>query len=74
MTVKATVDRLEGGKAVLKLPDGQTVIWPKTDLPEDLHEGAILILEISGQEEYEKKSKQKAKDILNEILDVNDKS
>jgi len=70
MTIKATVDRIEGDRAVLKISDGQTLIWPKTALPAELHEGMVLIITLTEQEEYEKKDKQKAKDILNEILDI----
>jgi len=71
MTIKMTVDRIEGEKVILITTAGKTVIWPKDDLPVNLHEGMVLIFEISGQEEYEKKDKQKAKDILNEILHIN---
>ena len=71
MTIKMTLDRIEGDKAVLKTTDGQSVIWPKKDLPVDLSESMVLVFEISNQEEYERKDKQKAKDILNEILDIN---
>jgi len=71
MTIKATVDRIEGDKAILKIPDGQTVVWPKASLPEELREGMVLVFEVLSHEEFEKKDKQKAKEILNEILDIN---
>ncbi len=71
MNIKITVDRIEGDKAILKTAAGQTIIWPKDDLPENLHDGKVLVFEISSREEFEKEDKQKAKDILNEILDIN---
>ena len=66
-----TVDRIEGEKVILISAAGKTVIWSKDDLPVNLHEGMVLIFEISNQEEYERKDKLKAKDILNEILHIN---
>ena len=72
MNVKLTIDRFENDKAVLKTEDRFTIIWPKDKLPENIHEGMVLIFNISSDTEDEKNKKQLAKDILNEILDVNE--
>ena len=42
--ILATVDRLEGEKAVLKLDDGQSLNWPVNKLPSDASEGSHLKL------------------------------
>ena len=68
MDIKLTIDRFEGGKAVLKTNDGDTIIWPKGKLPENIHEGSVLTVSIHTLAEKESKNKQLAKDILNEIL------
>lgn len=65
---KGALDRLEEDKAVIKLDDGQQVIWPVSDLPEGLTEGDNLRLVLyTDQQETEEREKL-AKTILNEIL------
>jgi len=68
MLIKLTVDRFEEDKAVLALNDGGTVVWPKNKLPADTHEGSALSFTIQEAAEQEKKDKQTAKDIINEII------
>lgn len=70
MTIKLTIDRLENDKAILKTEDRSTIIWPKNQLPENIHEGMVLVFNIINDAKAEKDKKQLAKDILNEILDV----
>ncbi|MFH1661897.1 MAG: DUF3006 domain-containing protein [Candidatus Falkowbacteria bacterium] len=70
MNIKLTIDRFEGDKTVLITEDGQSIIWPKDKLPEKIHEGMILNFEINTDSDAEEKNKKLAKDILNEILDV----
>ena len=70
MTIKVTVDRIEGEKVVLKTEDNETIIWPKSKLSNDIHEGMALVYVIMNSEEAEKSNRELAKDILNEILDV----
>jgi len=70
MKLKLTIDRFEEDKAVLKTDDGFSIIWPKNKLPEDSHEGMVLIFNITDDAETEKNNKQLAKDILNEILNT----
>ncbi|MFH1583248.1 MAG: DUF3006 domain-containing protein [Candidatus Falkowbacteria bacterium] len=68
MLIKLTVDRLEEDKAVLAADDGTTIIWPKNKLPADVHEGSALSFDIQEAAEQEKRDKQTAKDIINEII------
>ncbi len=71
MNIKITIDRFEGGKAVLKTEDNNEIIWPKDNLPEQAREGMILNFNITDDAQAEKEKKELAKDILNEILTPN---
>ena len=71
MNLKFTIDRFENNKAVLKTDDGDTVVWPKSKLPSDAREGMVLNFNILSDLEAEKDKKELAKEILNEILDIN---
>lgn len=68
MLIKFTIDRIEANKAVLVASDGQAVVWPKNKLPADSREGSALSFDIEAEAERERKDKQTAKDILNEII------
>jgi hypothetical protein len=68
MLIKFTIDRFEGNQAVLVAEDGQSLVWPKNKLPEKVHEGSSLSFEITEEAEREKRNKQTAKDIINEII------
>ncbi|MFA5359608.1 MAG: DUF3006 domain-containing protein [Patescibacteria group bacterium] len=68
MIIKLTVDRFEGDKAVLITSDGSKIVWPKNKLSADVHEGATLSFDIVEAAEREKRDKQTAKDIINEII------
>ena len=70
MNIKLTIDRFEGGKAVLKTEDNNEIIWPKDKLPEQAREGMVLNFNIQNNIQAEKEKKELAKDILNEILDT----
>ncbi|MFA4833650.1 MAG: DUF3006 domain-containing protein [Patescibacteria group bacterium] len=65
-----TIDRFEDEKAVLKTEKGETIIWPKDKLPAEAKESAVLIFSIRGDKEKENDKKGLAKDILNELLKV----
>ena len=64
------IDRFEDEKAVLKTAKGETIIWLKSMLPAGVKEGAVLNFSIYGDKEKEKDKKGLAKDILNELLNV----
>ncbi|MFA5129020.1 MAG: DUF3006 domain-containing protein [Patescibacteria group bacterium] len=66
--IKAAIDRFEGDSAVIKTEDGQELLWPKLDLPEDAKEGAALRLSISTNQSDEEERTKLAKTLLNEIL------
>jgi len=66
--LKAVIDRFEGESAVIKLEDGQEIIWPKNDLPEDAKEGSALRLSVSTSQSDEEERTKLAKTLLNEIL------
>lgn len=68
MDIELTIDRFENEKAVLKMENGETVVWPKDKLPEDAKEGEIFIFSIMNDEEKKTDKKELAKNILNEIL------
>lgn len=68
MIIKLTIDRFEADKAVLITADGASIIWPKDKLPAGAREGLALNFDISDDAEREKRDKQAAKDILNEII------
>jgi hypothetical protein len=43
------VDRLEGGIAVLVSDAGETVEWPRVELPSGLREGSVLRVRLGPQ-------------------------
>jgi hypothetical protein len=70
MEVVFEVVKIEDKNILLKDKDGQEIIWPKNKAPKDISLGTILSFLISDQEIALAKRNQKAKDILNEILNV----
>ena len=65
--MQGTVDRIEEDKIVIKLIDGQELIWPKQQNP-DLKEGQVINLNLQTDEKGTIQKQQLAKDVLNEIL------
>lgn len=65
-----TLDRLEGDQAVLIGEDKAELILPKKMLPENVKEGSVLSISISTDELETKKREKTAKELLNEILNV----
>lgn len=68
MIINLVVDRFEGEMAVLTGEGGVAVTWPKNKLPENVREGSNLSFEIMAEKDKEEKSRQTAKDIINEII------
>lgn len=66
--IKATVDRIEENKAVILSDDGQTLLWPIENLPEDTSEGTVVYINLTKSEIGEQERENLAKDILNEIM------
>jgi len=71
MKLQLTVVSLEGGMALLKLPDGGTVSWPLGSLPAGLKTGAIINFIIS-ENGAGVSDPELAKTILNEIINVDE--
>ena len=63
-----TIDRIEENFVVAKSEGGTTVNLPLALVPEGSTEGDIINIAISKDNEKTTEEKQKAKDILNEIL------
>ncbi len=72
MNIKLTIDRFEEDKVVLKTDDNQTIIWPKNKLPAEAREGAVITFNIITDAKEEKNKQEQAKEILNEILSVDE--
>jgi hypothetical protein len=70
MNINLTIDRFENEQAVLKFDSGETLVWPKTKLPENLKEGDVLHLAINKNGEETASKHSQAKEILNELLNV----
>ncbi len=66
--IKAVIDRIEESKAVIRSDDGQTLLWPIENLPEDTSEGSVVYINLSKSEIGEQERENLAKDILNEIM------
>ncbi len=70
MLIKATIDRFENGRVVLKTEDKQSIIWPREKLPENIREGSVLRIAVSSDDAAEGADRELAKNILNEILNT----
>ncbi len=66
--LKGVVDRFEENKAVVKLDNGQQILWPKENLSADIKEGSVVDLVIINEESEQKEREKTAKTLLNEIL------
>jgi hypothetical protein len=66
--IKAVIDRFEGKNAVLRTEDGQELIWPIKNLPEDATEGSSIRLVLSTSITDKEEREKLAKTLLNEIL------
>ncbi len=66
--ISATVDRIEGMTAVLRLPDKQELTVALSYLPSGSHEGAVLDLHFTDSEGSEEHRQQQARQLLNQIL------
>jgi hypothetical protein len=73
MRYEITIDRFENDQAVLKTEDGQTIIWPKKLLPTEAGEGMIFEFDIQSQATATDSKKQEAKNLLNELLNTEEK-
>ena len=70
MLIKTTVEQIIKDEAILKIDDKISFALPLEKLPSGINKGSVLTVEILTEAEYEEKTDKKAKDILNELLDV----
>lgn len=69
--IEGIIDRIEGDKAIISIKDGQTIHWPIEKLPKNSLEGNNIKIFIAQQEISDEEERNLlAKNILNEILDV----
>lgn len=68
-TLNATIDRFEGGKAVVRFDDSQELILAKRQLPDSIKEGSLLTFEIYRQEAHEIRRQSIAHYLLKEVLE-----
>ena len=66
--INGTIDRFEDGAAIIKTQDGQTLKWPKENLPHDYKAGHAVTLLIKNSENDQAQREQMAKTILNQLL------
>ncbi len=66
--LSATIDRLEGDIAVLRLADGQELEVNLNYLPAGFHEGAVVDLHFTDSEGSEEHRQRQARQLLNQIL------
>lgn len=67
-THEFTLDRIEGGTAVLLDSEDEKVELPARLLPKEVKDGEVLILTIATEKAETKLREKTAKEILNEIL------
>ncbi|MEI6498408.1 MAG: DUF3006 domain-containing protein [bacterium] len=63
-----SLDRLEGDQAVLLNADDEETVLDRKMLPNEAREGDVLVMTIATMAAEKKRREQKAKDLLNEIL------
>lgn len=70
MTLKVTLDRIEGDWAVLLIRPDETcqILWPLNYLPEGAKEGSIFTIDISVDTQETDSADMRVKDLLDELL------
>ena len=71
--LEGVIDRFEDKMAVIITKDGQKLLWPIKNLPEDCEKGTEVRLVLSTSKTDREEREKMAKTILNEILKSNDK-
>jgi len=64
------VTALDKEKATFKNDTGWNLVWPLEELPPDIKEGDEIILTITKNPETKEEKQLLAKNILNEILNI----
>ncbi len=70
MEIRVTVDRVEGGTAVLLVRESETdaILWPVRALPEGVREGMILKIRVEPDEEATAAAKQRVENLLKKLV------
>lgn len=72
--ISGTIDRFENDHAVVILENQQTLTWPKNKLTDDVRPGQAVHLFLTTDDEETAVREQQAADVLNEILNNNEKT
>lgn len=64
------VTSLNEKKAILENSHGKNLAWPVEELPQNTQEGDTIILTMNKDPETEEENQLLAKNILNEVLNV----
>ena len=70
--ISGAIDRFEGKTAIIKTEDGQEIIWPIKNLPDETAEGSAVRLLLSTKKTDEEEREKLAKNMLNQILKTDD--
>lgn len=72
MQIKAVIDRFEGSSAVLFVGNYELPVnWPKTALPENVHEGDVLQITLTIDSEATRLARSEAENLLQRVLQKN---
>lgn len=70
MKKKFKVTSIDNEKAILENIHGKNLAWPVEELPQHTKEGDTILLTMNKNPETEEEKKLLAKNILNEILNI----
>lgn len=66
--MQGVIDRLEGDRAVVRLEDGQDIVWPTDRLPEGAGAGSVVTVTLASEQDATASRSARARDVLNEIF------
>lgn len=70
INLELTIDRIEDDKVFLLTQDQESIVWPKSKVPSGAKDGDTLHFSVKDLKEKNEGASQQAKDILNEILEI----
>lgn len=71
MTLKVTLDRIEGDSAILLIRPDETcrISWPSSHLPKGAKEGSILTIHMNVDVEETKAANKRVRSLLDKLQD-----
>jgi hypothetical protein len=72
--ITGVIDRFEGDTAVISLDDGQKLHYPKSSLSTNAHEGSVVAITITTDDQVEAHRQQLAQAVLKELINPQDKA